>query len=49
MEEFSLYKFHKTACRNEGVCFMVRFRVTIESRGVTEEERWSSYVEMERR
>jgi len=22
----------KTACRNEGVCFMVRFRVTIESR-----------------
>jgi len=28
---------------------MVRFRVTIESRGGTEEERWSSDVEMERR
>jgi hypothetical protein len=34
VEELSLYKFHKAACsRNEGVLFMVRFRVTIEKQG----------------
>jgi hypothetical protein len=33
VEELSLYKFHKPACRNEGVLFMVRFRVTIEKQG----------------
>jgi hypothetical protein len=27
VEELSLYKFHKAACRNEGVLYMVRFRV----------------------